>query len=57
MSIEYYNEGPCFNIESQSELVEALDILHTQVMDNCDEEPEMLAVLSEAMDKLNSNGR
>jgi len=31
--IEHYSTGPVFAIENLDELIEALDILHTQAMD------------------------
>lgn len=52
MSIEYYGSEPSINIESADELYEALDLLHTQVMDNLREEKTLLNILSEAMDRV-----
>lgn len=54
MSIESYVgvEAPCINVESASELYEALDLLHTQVMDNLNEDMELLAILEQAMERV-----
>ena len=54
MSIEYYlgMEGPTIVLESPEELYEAIDILHTQVMDNLDENQKLMRILEEAMDKI-----
>ncbi len=43
---------PCVNVETPEELYEALDLLHTQVMDNLNEDDALLRILSEAMDKV-----
>lgn len=53
MSINYYVgiSAPCIEVESAQELYDALDLLHTQVMDNLNEHPALLKILSEAMDK------
>lgn len=54
MSITHYSgtEGPAIDIESVEELHEALDILHTQVMDNLKEDPRLRRILEEAMEKV-----
>ena len=56
MGIEYYTgtDGrPTINVTSRAELMEALDLLHTQVMDNIGEDDaEALNALEQAMDLL-----
>jgi len=54
MSINYYvgDEGPTIFIEDLEELYEAVDTLHTQVLDNLGGDRELLAILEEALDKL-----
>lgn len=54
MGIEYYGgiPGAAINVRSVKELHEALDILHTQVMDNISEEAPELRVLEAAMEKI-----
>ncbi|PKL40802.1 MAG: hypothetical protein CVV44_04120 [Spirochaetae bacterium HGW-Spirochaetae-1] len=54
MSIEYYHgtEGPTINIESHQDLINALDILHTQCMDNLPEDSIATTVLVNAMEAL-----
>jgi len=52
---EYYTgqEGcPSIKVEDASELHDALDILHTQVIDNIGEDSPLLRVLESAMDKV-----
>jgi len=50
--IEYYNEGPTIIIESKDDLREAIDILHTQVMDNIDEDSPLLQILEKCMEEI-----
>jgi hypothetical protein len=54
MSIEGYVgiDAPCINVETVEELYEAVDLLHTQVMDNLDEDKALLKILSETMDRI-----
>lgn len=52
MSIEYYGDTPSIKIESVADLLEALDILHTQVMDNLQENPSLLRILEAAMEQV-----
>lgn len=48
--IKYFDADPTINVESLAELHEALDILHTQVMDNLSDESPALGVLERAME-------
>ena len=52
MAITYYVgiDAPAIEIHNLKELYEALDVLHTQVMDNVDEDSPALRILSDAMD-------
>ena len=52
--IDYYigTPGPTIVIESLTDLVEALDILHTQVIDNIDDRSPYLRILEQAIDAL-----
>lgn len=52
MSINSYVgiDAPCINVETIEELYEAVDLLHTQVMDNLDSNPDLLLILSNALD-------
>ena len=57
MSINSYVgiDEPCVNVETASELWEAVDLLHTQVMDNLSSSPMydvLLIILSDAMDRI-----
>lgn len=54
MGIEYYGgiPGVAIEVKSTKELHEALDILHTQVMDNISEEAPELRILEAAMEKI-----
>lgn len=53
MPIKYYGtEGPTIVIKSKDELYEALDLLHTQVIDNLGDESPCLEVLEAAMENL-----
>jgi hypothetical protein len=52
VSIEYYGNDPVIQVQSQSDVLEALDIMHTQVIDNIGENSLLLSILSEAMDKV-----
>ena len=57
MSIETYkdSEGPEINIENVQEVYEALDILHSQVLDNIknhDEKSQLTEIISGAMEKI-----
>ena len=42
--------GVAIKVESIEELYDALDILHSQVMDNLKADPRLLLILSQAMD-------
>lgn len=51
MAINYYGGSPTITVENAEELYEALDLLHTQIMDtSCND--ELLRILSEAMDRV-----
>ena len=54
MSIESYVgiDQPVINVESVQDLWDALDVLHTQVMDNLQEDAALLRILSDAMDRV-----
>lgn len=58
MSINSYQgiDQPVINVESADELYEALDILHTQVIDNISDESPLLQILQEAMAKIELMG-
>lgn len=51
MPITYYYEGPTVTVENAEELYEALDLLHTQIMDTSGND-ELLRILSDAMDRV-----
>lgn len=44
--------GTTFDVESPNELYEALDIVHTQVMDNLGEDSPYLGILETAIEKV-----
>lgn len=49
MTVEYYGDsGPCFTIASADDLHEAIDVLHTLVMDGIDD-PRLLRILEATM--------
>ena len=52
MPIEYYVgiDAPAIEVDNLAELYEAIDILHTQVLDRIGENSPALAILSAAMD-------
>lgn len=52
MALEYYTgvEGVAVNIETAQDLYDALDAMHTQVMDNLGENNPLLRILEQAMD-------
>lgn len=52
MSIKYYSGDPTIVVENPEQLAEALDILHTQVMDNFGEDSRFLRVLEDAMERV-----
>ena len=54
MGITYYAgvPAPCINVKNAEDLYQALDLLHTQVMDNLDEDTALLQILSDAMDRV-----
>ena len=57
MSIDSYVgiDAPCINVENAGELYDAIDLLHTQVMDNLSNNPmydALLKILSDAMDRI-----
>jgi len=58
--IEHFlgTDGVTFNIDSPIELHSAIDILHTQVMDNTPEsnQKELLPILEKAMREIESLG-
>lgn len=58
MSIEYYSgtDGPTIDLRKPQELYEAIDILHTQVIDNLNENRQLLTVLEVAMQSLDDAG-
>lgn len=53
MAIETYVgiDAPCISVENAEELYEALDLLHTQIMDTCCDDA-LLRILSDAMDRV-----
>lgn len=53
MAINYYvgTDGPTITVENAEELYEALDLLHTQIMDTCSDDT-LLRILSDAMDRV-----
>lgn len=55
--IEYYigTEGPTVLVEDVKEVYEALDIIHTQVLDNFQNSKQILKILERAMDELASS--
>jgi hypothetical protein len=55
MSIEYYGPQPTINVENVDELWEALDLLHTQVMDNISDTSPLLEILEAAMDRVDEH--
>ena len=56
--IEYYagTDGPTIVIENGDELITAIDILHTQTMDNVKDNDKPLKVLETAMRQLEALG-
>lgn len=56
MGIHYYvgTDGVTINVEHPRDLYEALDILHTQVIDNTPKsnQEDLLPILEEAMEKV-----
>jgi hypothetical protein len=53
--IAYHGRFPTINVENANDLYEALDLLHTQVMDNFpepDEAAAYLALLERALDRV-----
>lgn len=48
----YFDSDPTINVESLTELHEALDILHTQVIDNLSDESPALGILETAMEAI-----
>lgn len=54
MSIEYWlgHKGPTIMIESNEDMNEALNILHTQVIDNIGKDSQMIPVLEKAMEEV-----
>ncbi len=55
VAVEYYAcvDRPAIEVRSVSDLNEALDVLHTQVMDNIGEDSPAIGVLERAMRELN----
>ncbi len=53
MGIEYYvgTGGPTITVENADDLYEAVDLLHTQIMDTCCDD-ELMRILSETMDRI-----
>lgn len=51
MPIIYYSgvPEPAVNVKTPEELLEAVDLLHTQVMDNIGEDSPLLAILEKCM--------
>ena len=58
--IEYFSgtDGVTFDVESPVELYQAIDILHTQTMDNMPEsnQNELLPILEKAMREIEALG-
>ncbi len=56
--IEYYFgiNGPTIVVESRDDLLEAIDTLHTQVMDNIGEDSPLLGILEKCMDEIREEG-
>jgi hypothetical protein len=54
MSIEYYayTKGPTVYVESKQELIDILDILHTQCVDSLPEDDIATRILENAMEEL-----
>jgi len=54
MSIRYFGREPQIDVTTSEELHEALDILHTQVIDNLPEEAQapLLRILEAAMEQV-----
>lgn len=54
MALEYYVgvPGVSINVESAQDLYDALNIMHTQVMDNVGEDDSMLRILEAAMEQV-----
>lgn len=44
--------GVAINVESGEELLEVVDLLHTQVMDNISEDSPLLRVLEKCMNEI-----
>lgn len=44
--------GVAVNVETKEELLEAVDLLHTQVMDNIGVDSQLLRVLEKCMDEI-----
>jgi len=44
--------GVAINVESGEELLEVVDLLHTQVMDNISEDSPLLRVLKKCMNEI-----
>jgi hypothetical protein len=59
MSIDYYvgSDGPTINVVSAEELYEALDLLHTQVIDNLPDTAQaaLLRILEDAMGRVQAS--
>lgn len=54
MSIEYYvdTDAPIINVMSLRELIKALDILRSQVIDNINKDSKVLRVLEYAIEQI-----
>lgn len=55
MSITFYygnTESPSINVESLTDLYQALNLIHTQVMDNIGDDTELLSILEDTMYRL-----
>lgn len=54
MALEYYvgTEGVTVNVETPQDLYDALNTIHTQVMDNLDENDPLLRILETAMEQV-----
>lgn len=54
MSVEWYSgvPGACIEVKSVGDLIEGLDVLHTQVLDNLGEDHQAARMLSAFIDGL-----
>jgi hypothetical protein len=54
VAVQYYAgvDRPCIEVWSIDDLIEALDVLHTQVIDNIGDESPAIGILERAMIEL-----